>query len=190
MDEEKICPQCGEEMTVIGYDSFIQVEYIPAHIEVQEHRKEKAVCRNCSKNNDNIVFVVAKAPSPLIERSYATPSLLSHIICEKYVKAVPLYRIEKNFLYSRISLLRQTMDNLMIAAVEMLMPLYELLHRLMLTYDILHADETMTQVNLVCGKSKPVKGYMWVYRSGRYSNMPIVPYEYKNGRKGEYPKYF
>ena len=40
-EEEKTCPKCGSEMTVIGYDSFIQVEYIPAHIEVQEHRKKK-----------------------------------------------------------------------------------------------------------------------------------------------------
>lgn len=189
-EEEKLCPRCGEEMTVIGYDSFIQVEYIPAHIEVQEHRKEKAVCRNCSKNNDNSVFAVADAPAPLIERSYATPSLISHIICEKYVKAVPLYRIEKEFLYSGISLSRQTMDNFMIAAAEMLMPLYELLHRLMLTYDILHADETPMQVNLVRGKSKPVKGYMWIYRSGRYSDVPIILYEYRNGRKGEYPRIF
>ena len=62
-DEEKICRECGEEMTVIGYDSFIQVEYIPAHLEVQEHRKEKAVCRKCSKKDENGIFAVAKAPS-------------------------------------------------------------------------------------------------------------------------------
>lgn len=189
-DEEKICRECGEEMTVIGYDSFIQVEYIPAHLEVQEHRKEKAVCRKCSKKDENGIFAVAKAPSPLMERSYATPSLISHIICEKYVKAVPLYRIEKEFVYSGISISRQTMDNLMIAASDMLMPLYELIHRILLTFDIIHADETPMQVNLVKGRNKPVKGYMWVYRSGRYSEVPIILYEYRNGRKGEYPKTF
>ena len=81
-------------------------------------------------------FVIAKAPAPLIERSFATPSLVSHIINEKYVKAVPLYRIEKEFLYSGISMSRQTMDNLVIAAAEMLIPLYELMHKNMLTMDI------------------------------------------------------
>ena len=89
-EEEKICPKCGSPMTVIGYDSFIQVEYIPARIEVQEHRKEKAVCRKCSKNDKEGVFRTAKAPEPLIERSFVTPSLLSYIVCEKFVKAVPL----------------------------------------------------------------------------------------------------
>lgn len=48
-EEEKICPKCGSQMTVIGYDSFIQVEYIPARIEVQEHRKEKASAANAVK---------------------------------------------------------------------------------------------------------------------------------------------
>ena len=82
------------------------------------------------------------------------------------------------------------MVNLMIAAADMLMPLHKLLHRIMKTFDILHADETPMQVNLVNGRNKPVKGYMWVYRSGRYSDVPIILYEYRNGRKGEYPKAF
>lgn len=85
---------------------------------------------------------------------------------------------------------RQTMDNLMIVVSDMLMPLYELIHRILLTFDIIHADETPMQVNLVKGRNKPVKGYMWVYRSGRYSEVPIILYEYRNGRKGEYPKTF
>ena len=57
------------------------------------------------------------------------------------------------------------------AAAEMMIPLYELMHKIMLKPDILHADETPTQVNRVKGKHKPVKGYMWVYRSGRYSSI-------------------
>lgn len=189
-EEEKVCPKCGSQMTVIGYDSFIQVEYIPARIEVQEHRKEKAVCRKCSKNGMEGVFRTAKAPEPLIERSFVTPSLLSYIINEKFVKAVPLYRLEKDLAYWGINISRQTMDNLVMAAAEMMMPLYELMHKIMVKLDILHADETPTQVNRVKGKHKPVKGYMWVYRSGRYSCTPIVLYEYRNGRKGEYPKNF
>lgn len=189
-EEEKICPKCGSQMTVIGYDSFIQVEYIPARIEVQEHRKEKAVCRKCSKNGAEGVFRTAKAPEPLIERSFVTPSVLSHIISEKYVKAVPLYRLERDLAYSCINISRQTMDNLVMAAAEMMMPLYELMHKIMVKLDILHADETPTQVNRVKGKHKPVNGYMWVYRSGRHSSIPIMLYEYKNGRNGEFPRGF
>lgn len=62
-EEEKICPKCGSQMTVIRYDSFIQAEYIPSWIEVQEHRKEKAVCRRCSKNGAEGFFKTAKPPS-------------------------------------------------------------------------------------------------------------------------------
>lgn len=136
------------------------------------------------------IFQNSQTPEPLIERSFATPSLILHIINEKYVKAVPLYRLEKDFKYWGINISRQTMDNLVIAAADMLMLLYELMHKIMVKLDILHADKTHTQVNRVKGRNKPVKGYLWVYRSGRYSSIPIVLYEYKNGRNGEYPKNF
>lgn len=72
----------------------------------------------------------------------------------------------------------------------MLTPLYELMHKTIVKLEILHADETPLQTNRVKGRKGPVRGYMWVYRSGRYSEIPIVLYEYQNGRKGEYPKLF
>ncbi|MGN1105277.1 MAG: transposase, partial [Huintestinicola sp.] len=49
---------------------------------------------------------------------------------EKYVKAVPLYRLEKDLAYSGINISRQTMDNLVMAAAEMMIPLYELMHKM------------------------------------------------------------
>ena len=66
----------------------------------------------------------------VIERNFATLSLISHIINDKYVKAVPLYRLEKDLAYWGINFSRQTMHNLDIAAAEMMIPLYELIQKL------------------------------------------------------------
>lgn len=85
---------------------------------------------------------------------------------------------------------RQSMSNRLIAAAELLRPLYDLLHRHLISQDILHADETPLQVNRIEGREKPVNGYMWVYRSGKFSREQIVLYDYRNGRKGDYPAEF
>lgn len=121
-EEEKICSVCGSEMSVIGYDSFLQVEYHRATIEVVEHRKEKAVCKSCDRNNEKSTFKTAASPTPLIERSYVSPSLLAHIICEKYVKAVPLYRLEQELNSYGWRISRQTMDNWILGAADILLP--------------------------------------------------------------------
>lgn len=189
-EEEKICSVCGSEMSVIGYDSFLQVEYHRATIEVVEHRKEKAVCKSCDRNNEKSTFKTAASPTPLIERSYVSPSLLAHIICEKYVKAVPLYRLEQELNSYGWRISRQTMDNWILGAADIFKPLYRLLHGRFVREKIIHADETPSQTNRVRGKSKPVKGYMWVYRTGKYSDIQIVLYDYRNGRKAEYAKAF
>ena len=39
----------------------------------------------------------AEVPAPMIPHSFCTPELLAHIAYEKYCKAVPLTRLEKDF---------------------------------------------------------------------------------------------
>lgn len=56
--------------------------------------------------------------------------------------------------------------------------------------EILHADETPFQVNKIKDRTKPGHVYMWVYRVGKYANVPIIMYDYRNGRAGDYPVQF
>lgn len=64
------------------------------------------------------------------------------------------------------------------------------MHGLLLRENIIHADEMPLQVNRVNGREKPVNGYMWLYRTGKFSERQIVLYDYRNGRKGDYPAEF
>jgi hypothetical protein len=63
------------------------------------------------------------------------------------------------------------------------------MHELLLKRDILHADETPLQVLKEPGRSAKEKSYLWLYRSGR-DGPPIICYDYKEGRGGEYPAQF
>jgi len=188
--DDKSCEKCGSEMVQIGFDSYREIEYIPAVLKIIEHRKAKYICRECDKTGVESSFKVADAPLPLIYHSFVSPSLLAHIINEKFCKHVPLNRIEQEFKQSGIKISRQTMSNWIITAAVMLRPLFDLLHKNLVYQSIIHADETHLQTNHVNGKSKPVHGYIWIYRSGKYSLTPIVLYDYRNGRAAEYPMRF
>lgn len=188
--DDKNCGKCGSEMVQIGCDSYREIEYIPAVLKITEHRKAKYVCRKCDKTGTESSFETASAPLPLIYHSFVSPSLLAHIINEKFCKHVPLNRIEQEFKQSGIKISRQTMSNWIISAADILKPLYDLMQKYFVLQSIIHADETPLQTNHVKGESKSVHGYMWVYRSGKYSLTPMALYDYRNGRAAEYPLEF
>ena len=83
------------------------------------------------------------------------------------------------------------MSNWILKATEdYLMPVYEQLHKDLLKRDVLHADETTLQVLHEPGKAPQSESYMWVYRTSRDADKPIVLYEYQPGRGAKHPKEF
>ena len=86
-----------------------------------------------------------KAPHPrnLLHGSLVSPSLAAAVINGKYVNAVPLYRLEKEFERYGLAITRQNMANWMIRLVEeYLGTMYDHLHKLLYDYHVIQADET------------------------------------------------
>ncbi len=103
----------------------------------------------------------------------------------------PLYRQEQELNRQGIPLSRQTMSNWILKAAETyLAPVYEQLHRELLTRDVLHADETTLQVLHEPGKKPQTDSYMWLYRTSGDTDKPVVLYEYQPGRGAKYPEEF
>ena len=110
---------------------------------------------------------------------------------QKFVMGSPLYRQEQELKRQGIPLSRQTMSNWILKASERyLEPVYEQLHRELLTREVLHADETTLQVLHEHGKAPQSKNYMWLYRTSGDTDRPIVLYEYQPGRGAAHPKEF
>ncbi len=76
------------------------------------------------------------------------------------------------------------------ASEEYLTPVYERLHRELLTREVLHADETTLQVLHEPGRKPQSESYMWLYRTSGDTKNPIVLYEYQPGRGAKHPKEF
>ena len=85
-----------------------------------------------------------KAPHPknLLHGSLVSPPLAAAVINGKYVNAVPLYRLEKEFERYGLAITRQNMANWMILLGESyLAVMYDYLHRLLYQYLVIQADE-------------------------------------------------
>jgi len=192
--EALVCPQCGNTMTEIGKEVVRTLEIIPAQMVVREDIYYTYACRSCSENADEgCETPVVKAPREknIIPGSFATPEAIAHIMTQKFVMGSPLYRQEQEINRKGIHLSRQTMSNWILKATEdYLTPVYEQLHRELLTREVLHADETPLQVLHEPGKKPQSDSYMWLYRTSGDVDEPIVLYEYQPGRGAKHPKEF
>jgi transposase len=188
---EQVCHECGGTLHQMACNIRRELKIIPAQIKVVEHKQAVYSCRHCEKHSDHTPIVKAPMPEPVIKGSLASPSMVAHIMNQKYVMSVPLYRQEQALLREGISLSRQTMANWVIRASEdWLEPIYEKLKARLLTHDVAHADETVCQVLREPGKKANTNSYMWLYSTGCDAKHPIVLYEYQPTRSSAHPKRF
>lgn len=162
-----------------------EVEYIPAEFYV----KETHVHVYCAKD-DNSHIVKADAPKKLFGKGLATPSMLSGVMNGKYVNALPLYRIEQEFIRNQVPFSRQTMARWIIMASERYFSLLiDRMKRELPTHHVVHADETPTLVTKD-GRKAGSKSHMWVYRSNRFDPHPVIIFDYQKTRHSSHPEEF
>ena len=188
--EEKICEKCGTEMSFMKYAVRTELKFTLAKLTAVKHKRAVYVCKNCEQKGTESNFKTAKAAPSLIEKSLASPSLLSHIMIQKFCNAMPLYRQEQDFERLGVHLSRQTMANWMIKGANLLKPLYENLQKQLLANKFIHADETTLEVLHEKDRAPTAKSYMWVYRTGRHRDSQIILYKYEVGRSGDFAKKF
>lgn len=189
--EERVCPQCGEDMREIGKETVNTLKIIPARVIVQQHIYYSYACESCNKEGIETPVIKAARERNVIPGSFAAPEAIAHIMTQKFVMGVPIYRQEQELNRQGIPLSRQSMSNWILrAGEEYLMPVYEHLHEELLNREVLHADETTLQVLHEPGKKAQSESYMWLYRTSGDTDKPIVLYEYCPGRSANYPKAF
>lgn len=190
-ENQRDCPKCGHDLSPVGKEYVrTEVQFIPASLKVIKVYRETYECRECKKTGAKMM-VKTGMPAPVIPHSYASPESVAHIMKEKYVNGVPLYRQEAEWKRLGLELSRATMANwIIIAAQEWLMPLKNRMHEIMVKDNYIHADETTIQVLNEDGKKNTTKSYMWVYSTIRESETPIRIFEYKPTRAGYNPELF
>lgn len=182
---ERVCPACEHAMEPMGYEVRREFVYVPAHVEVREHRVAKYVCRECSRANASsggeapASIVQAPGPALPLPGTWASPELLAHVMKQKYQLALPIYRIAGDLSSQQgLPVSRQTLSGWVIDAYgRWLSMLYSLIKGEVLSNDIVQCDETSVQV-LKEPKRKPQsKSYMWLFASAA-CDRPAYVFEY------------
>lgn len=168
-------------------DEFVTrtVEYTPAELVVHEDH----IHRYKSLKDDT--FVTADHPAHLLHHGIVTPSLFSKIYTDKYIEAIPLTRISKEFGWLDAVIRPQTLARWMVnIPKKYLTGVYErMMHKMITTAKLIHCDETpfaCTEDRKKPGKTKNSDSYMWVYHTQDcYGSPPIFIYVYKDNRRTE-----
>ena len=183
-EEEQYCGECGTKLIPMAPKLVREVvKYIPAKLELHRIYVQTYYCPECKEKGDKNTIVTAKAPDALIPHSYASESVLSHGIYQKFVNAVPLYRQEKDWEQMGAFLSRGTLGRwIKICSDEYFVPVYEYFHRLLLGRKFAMADETRLQVLKEPERNPETDSFMWLFRSGEDGLPPIILYRYTETR--------
>lgn len=185
---EQVCDCCGCALHEMSTETRNEITISPAEVKVTRHVRQVYACRRCEREEIHTPIVTAPMPKPVYPGSLASPSILAHVISQKYVDSQPLYRQEQQFARLGLTISRQTLANWMMYGTDQWLSLLtDRMREHLLDRDILHADETTLQVLREPGKSAESKSYLWLYRTGRMGP-PIVLYDYRPTRGGEHPR--
>ena len=178
--------QDGRPLKYIGTD-LIRSELVrePARIYVKKYY--------CRSYTDPVAEALTgkadirrpEAPAPLLPHSYASASVVTDIIVKKYADALPLYRQEQMWKRLGVDLKRNTMANWVIQTAETyLKPFSDAFLAELLKQALVHADETVVQVNKEPGREATAESRIWAYASSKRAKRQIRYFRYEESRKG------
>ena len=188
---QKECPVCGANLKPIGKEVVRQeIEYVPAKLKLVNYVRNIYKCEECGtekSEKETPTIVKTKTPRALLTHSFASASLATEVIYQKYYMGVPLYRQEKVWDDRGLVLPRNMMANWCIKLSEYyLEPIYNLmLKKLKEQSELLHCDETTMQCNKEQGKKASSNSYMWVIASGELEKDKGVIFSYSKSRSSE-----
>ena len=115
-EEEQICPQCGDQMAVIGKEVRETLVFKPAEAYIRQDVYYTYGCRRCEKEDISTPIVKTPREPALIPGGYTSAEAVAYIAVQKFVMYAPLYRQELDWNRRGIQITRQTRSNWLIRA--------------------------------------------------------------------------
>lgn len=178
---EKTCSGCGRAKDRIGAQETKILDYVPPKLEVHVHVRPKYTCRYCK---DGVVS--PPPPERPIARGIAGPGLIAQIVTSKYGDHMPLYRQEDFFTRHGLHIPRSTQCDWVMAAGELMRPLYERKRELVLQSPVLWTDDI--PITVLTGDDEGSRqGRFWTYIGEQY---PYSVYDWTDNRSCDGPAKF
>ena len=184
-EEEKFTAD-GRPLRCIGMD-LVRSELIrePANVYIRKIYCKTYIDPKAEEETGNADIRRPAVPAPLIPHSYASASVVTDIIVKKFADALPLYRQEQMWKRLDVNLRRNTMANWVIQIAELyLKPFSDAYLAELLRQTVIHADETVLQVNREPGRDATAESRIWAYASSKRAERQIRYFRYEESRKG------
>ena len=175
--------ECGRELKRIGEDISERLDYTPGVFSVERHIRGKWACRCCER------LIQAPVPAHVIDKGLPSAGLLAQVLVAKFMDHLPLYRQEKIFERAGVAIPRSSLAQWVGACGVQLQPLVDALKQDILSYRVLHADETPVAM-LAPGSGKTHRAYMWSYCPSSFETMRGVIYQFAESRSGRHAEEF
>ena len=188
LNEDTKCPECGADLKQIGIEVVRQeIEYVPAKLKLVTYVRNVYKCEKCGTDEskkETPTIIKTKTPRALLAGSFASSSLATEVIYQKYYLGVPLYRQEKAWDDKGLVLPRYMTSNWCIKLSQYyLEPIYEvLLNKMKADNSLIHGDDTTMQCNKEKGRRATSNSYMWVIASGELVEKKGVIFKYSESR--------
>ena len=134
--EQRTCAGCACAMVTVAHREVRQFELIPGRIVQQVRRDETVACPNCD------AIVSAKAPLGLLDGGTLGPTLVTEVVADKILNAMPIERQARHYQRQGIPLSPSTLGRAGAALLDELIPLADLITSRMKQADGVQFDST------------------------------------------------
>jgi transposase len=157
-EDDKVCEMCHAPKQRIGEEVTEKLDYAPASFFVKRYVRPKYACKRCEGQ-----IAVAPLPPMPVDKGVAGEGLLSHIITGKYADHNPLNRLEGILRRHGVDIPVSTLCDWVGQCADLLAPLPQRLHQIILSSPKLNTDDTTIPVQCRHRKGSTYNGYLWVY---------------------------
>lgn len=167
-----------EDMKFIGTLVTEELEYTPGVMYVKRTERHKYLDPITQK------IIIADMPQRPINKCIAGPQMMSHVIVQKYMDHLPLYRQLQMFKRNHnVDLSKSSFGQWVSQYVELLTPVYNALVNATLSSNYIQNDESPYKVQTEEKKGNTHLGYMWATRNPQNN---LVVFSYQKGRSSDH----
>ncbi len=182
-DQARRCPSC-DALRVEVRKVLRNSRYgcVPASFFVEDLYALVYECPN--GHGEELIIEVEEA----VQNGKAAPSLMAQVAVSRDVDHMPFNRQSAMYARSGVPLSRSTLSDIHAQLAEILMPMYLLMHQILLESQIISTDDTPVKV-LERGKEKNIKtGRKWGYLGD--NEHPVNVFDFTQGRGRDGPLTF
>jgi transposase len=153
-------------------------EFKPAEIFIQDFVATIFECTSCGHSK------VIEPPAHNMAGCTAGPELLAEIVANKFEDHLPLYRQEQRFSRLGSPISKSTMSDWVKYVADVFMPVYEAMHKMLLSSDIVETDDTTVKTQDRNNKKNIKRTNLWIYRGDKNHPVNMFDFTTSRGRAG------